>query len=84
MSLQRGWARLYYNVSLIDCDSKETLDDLLNSADLGRFVVARISDRAILVDGQQKAATTRLLARRGQPYRVTDLVPQVPSEDDAP
>ena len=79
LSSEQGWARLYYNVSIVDCESKEILDELLNGLDLDRFVIARISDRSIIVDGQQKALIARTLARRGHPYRVTDLVPQTPN-----
>ncbi len=66
-------ARLYVGVCLIDCDSAETLDDLLASSALERFVVRRLSDRSVVVDGQQKAQIARLLSRRGQPFRVVDL-----------
>lgn len=81
MTLAQGWARLYYNVSLIECDSEEILDEILTAFDLRRFVVARISDRSVIVDGQQKPLIARALARRGYPYRVTDLVPQAPVRD---
>lgn len=75
LASRQGWARIYDNVSLIECESKDVLDDLLNLLNLGRFVVARVSERAVLVDGQQKAAIARALARRGHPHRITDLPP---------
>jgi hypothetical protein len=67
------WARLYVNVSLIDCDSAEVLDDLLANTTLGRFVVERLSDRTVIVDGQQKPQIARALSRRGQAFRIVDL-----------
>lgn len=81
MSSHPGWARLYYNVSLVECDSKEALDELLSALGVGRYVVARVSDCTAIVDGQQKSQIARVLARRGHPYRVTDLAPQAPSAD---
>jgi hypothetical protein len=72
------WARLYVNVSLIDCDSADALDDLLAHTTLGRLVVERLSDRAIIVEGQQKALIARALNRRGQTFRIVDLPPVFP------
>lgn len=80
MSSGQGWARLYHHVSLIDCDCKETLEELLSVQGIERFVIVRVSDRCVIVDAQQKAQITRALARRGHPYRVTDLVPQTPGQ----
>ncbi len=73
MTIPTAWARLYFNVSLIDCDSADALDDLLANTALGRFVVERLSDRAVIIDGQQKALVARALSRRGQAFRVVDL-----------
>ncbi len=81
MVLAQGWARLYYNVSLIECDSREILDEILSVLDLQRFVVARISDRSVILDGAQKSQIARALARRGHPCRITDLVAQPPLQD---
>ncbi len=81
MTSAQGWARLYYNVSLIECESKEILDELLSILDIQRFVIARISDRSIIVDGAQKSQVARALARRGHPFRITDLVSQPPLQD---
>jgi hypothetical protein len=75
-----AWGRLYCNVSLIDCESKEILDELLAALPPGRFVIRRLSDRTIIVDGQQKTSLSRLLARRGQPFRIVDLPPTSPEE----
>ncbi len=73
MANARSWGRLYCNVSLIDCESKEILDELLASLLPARLIVRRLSDRTIVVDGLQKTTITRALARRGVPYRTVDL-----------
>jgi hypothetical protein len=75
----REWARLYCNVSLIDCDTCDVLDDLLANTPLGRFVVERLSDRAVIVDAQHKALVARALNRRGQLFRIVDLPSRSPS-----
>jgi hypothetical protein len=75
-----GWARLYCNVSLIDCESKEVLDELLAILSLDRFVLRRLSDRTIVVDGQQKPQIARALARRGNPFRIVDLPSALPNK----
>jgi len=72
---------VYYNVSLIECDSKEALDELLSLHGLDRYVVARVSDLAVVVDGQQKAQTARILARLGHSYRVSDVLPRAPGPE---
>ncbi|HEX5416913.1 MAG TPA: hypothetical protein VFZ25_14715 [Chloroflexota bacterium] len=77
-----GWARLYYNVSLIDCDSPEVLEEILATLGIAEFVIARLSDRAVIVDGQRKSQIARALARRGQAYRVVDLPPASPLPSD--
>jgi hypothetical protein len=69
---------LYVNVSLIDCDSADALDDLLAHTTLGRLVIERLTDRAIIVDGQQKTLIMRALNRRGQTFRIVDLPPMFP------
>lgn len=79
MPAAKGWARLYCNVSLIDCESKEVLDELLATLSLEHFVLRRLSDRTIVVDGQQKPQIARALARRGHPFRVVDLAPVLPN-----
>jgi hypothetical protein len=71
----KRWARLYYNVTLIECDSPEALDDLLAHTPLGQLVVQRVSDRAVIVDGQQKSLIARSLGRRGHSFRIVDLPP---------
>jgi len=86
MALGSGadWARLYYNVSLIDCASKEALDELLTTSSLGEHLLYRLSDRTVVVDARQKAQIQRVLARRSFPYRLVDLPaarPDVPSKD---
>lgn len=81
MAANHGWARVYHNVSLVDCASKEVLDELFNTLDLEHYVIARVSDRGVIVDGAKKAQLARALARRGHPFRVTDLVPRAPSQD---
>ncbi|MGH2458685.1 MAG: hypothetical protein ACRDIY_07445 [Chloroflexota bacterium] len=78
MATDQSWARLYHNVSLVECDSKDVLDELLSLHGLDLVVVARISDRVAVVDGQQRAQTARALARLGHSYRVTDLLPRAP------
>jgi len=83
LSSDQVWARLHYNVSLVECASRETLDELLDVLGLDQSVVARLSDRVVIVDGQQKAQIARCLARRGHPYRVTDLVPRAPDQDES-
>jgi hypothetical protein len=75
----KSWARLYCNVSLIDCESKEVLDELLATLSLDRFVLRRLSDRTIIVDGQHKPPLARALARRGRPFRIVDLPAAFPS-----
>ena len=72
MSLQTSWARLYYNVSLVECESSDVLDELLATPGLSRLVIRRVSQRVILVDGRQRAQIVRALARRGQPHRIVD------------
>ena len=82
MSLQPTWARLYYNVSLVECESADVLDELLAVPGLSRFVIRRVSENAILVDGRQRAQIVRALARRGQPHRIVDgsvTAPERPS-----
>jgi hypothetical protein len=74
----RGWARLYCNVCAIDCESKVALDELLAALSIDQWVVQRISDRTILVDGLQRNQITRALARLGNPYRIVDLPPVNP------
>ncbi len=73
MAPANDWARVYVNVSVIDCDSAEALDDLLANTTLGRFVIQRLSNRAVIVDGQQKSQIVRALSRRGQLFRIVDL-----------
>lgn len=79
-----GWARLYFNVTLIDCDSPEVLEEILATLRLDQYVIARLSDRSVVVDGQRKTQITRALARRGQAYRIVDLPPAspVPADED--
>lgn len=72
MSYQPSWARLYYNVSLVECESSDVLDELLATPGLSRLVIRRVSDRVILVDGRQRTQVVRALARRGQPHRIID------------
>lgn len=72
------WARLYYNVSLVDCESKEILDEILTTTGLRASVVERLSDRCVVVDARQKAPIQRALSRRGYPFRIIDLTPRVP------
>lgn len=71
-------ARLYCNVCLIDCDSRETLDELLTTISIDRFLIRRLSERTILVDAAQRNLIARALARRGRPYRIVDLAPVNP------
>ena len=78
MTSSGDWVRLYVNVSLIDCETAEAMDDLLSNTTLGRFVVSRLSECAVLIDGQQKTSVTRALSRRGQLFRVVDLPPFSP------
>jgi len=82
LSGRDDWARLYYNVSLIDCDSPEVLEEILATLGIDQFVITRLSDRSVIVDGQRKAQITRALARRGQAYRVVDLPPASPVPSD--
>ena len=82
MPVDVAWARLYFNVSLIECDSKEILDEILATTGLGAQVVHRVSDRCVVVDSHQKAAVQRALARRGYPSRVVDLTPRSPAAVD--
>ena len=72
------WARLYYNVCLIDCDSPAVLEEILATLGLNSFVICRLSERAVVVDGQRKNQIARALARRGQAYRIVDLPPASP------
>jgi hypothetical protein len=72
MSSQPAWARLYYNVSLVECESANVLDELLAVPGFTRLVLRRVSDRVILVDGRQRAQIVRALARRGQLHRIVD------------
>jgi hypothetical protein len=77
-----GWARLYYDVSLIDCASKEVLEELLATTELGAYVVRRLSDRCVVVDGRQKAQIQRCLAHRPYPCRIVDLPPRAPARPE--
>lgn len=79
MTADTDWARLYVGVSLIDCDSPEVLDELLNTSAIGDCIVQRLSDRTIVVDAQRKTHLLRALARRGHPYRLVDLAPAEPA-----
>ena len=72
MSPSPPWGRLYYNVSLVECDTADGLDELMTVPGVSRFVLRRVSDRVILVDGRQRTQIVRALARRGQPYRIID------------
>lgn len=81
MGTDAAWARLYYNVSLIDCETKEVLDELLATTALEQYGVQRLSDRCLIVDSRQKSLIQRALARRGYPYRITDLPPREPVDD---
>ena len=72
MTTPATWSRLYYNASLVECESSDVLDELLALPGLSRFVIRRVSERVILVDGRQRAQLVRLLARRGQPHRIVD------------
>jgi len=65
-------ARLYYNVTLVECESADLLDEILASPAFARLVVRQLTDRAILIDGRHKTRISRALARRGQSYRVVD------------
>jgi hypothetical protein len=76
------WARLYYNVCLVDCASKDVLDELLTSFSLGESVVYRLSDRSVVVDARQKAQIQRAFARRGFAYRIVDLPAARPESPD--
>lgn len=73
-----SWARLYYNLSLVECESKEGLEELLATTALGEHVVRRLSDRCVVVDGRRKAQLQRALGRRGYPFRIVDLAPRAP------
>jgi hypothetical protein len=83
MSVQPSWARLYYNVSVVECESPDVLDELLTTPGLSRFVIRRVSERVILVDGRQRAQIVRALARRGQPHRIVDGPVAAPEKPDA-
>ena len=83
MTVPPSWARLYFNVSLVECESPDLLDELLATPGLSRLMIRRVSDRAILVDGRQRTQIVRALARRGQPHRIVDGSPAVPSKLDA-
>ena len=72
MSSPPPWARLYYNVSLVECDTPDVLDELMTIPGLSRFVIRRVSDRVVLVDGRQRTLLVRALMRRGQPHRIVD------------
>lgn len=76
-----AWARLYYNVSLIDCESKEILDELLATTALEQYGIQRLSDCCLVIDSRQKAVIQRALARRSYPFRITDLSPREPVDD---
>ena len=82
MSAPSPWARLYYNISLVECDTADVLDELLTIPGLSRFVLRRVSDRVILVDGRQRTLLVRALARRGQPYRIIDWSSTYPEKSD--
>jgi hypothetical protein len=72
MSPTPPWSRLYYNVSLVECESSDVLDELMAIPALAKLVIRRISERVILVDGRQRTPIVRALARRGQPHRIID------------
>jgi hypothetical protein len=82
MSAPPPWARLYYSVSLVECDSPDVLDELMTTPGLSRFVLRRVSDRVILVDGRQRTQLVRALARLGQPHRIVDGASSTPEKLD--
>ena len=75
----RDRGKVYLNVCLIDCDSRETLDELLASVAIDRYVIRRVSERAVLVDGVQRVQLGRALARLGRPFRIVDAAQSPPS-----
>jgi hypothetical protein len=76
-----SWARLYYNVSLVETESSDVLEELLATTDLKRFIISRLSDRCVIIDGKQRTPLIRALSRRGHAFRIVDLAPQAPGDD---
>ncbi len=61
---------LFANVALIECADRAVLDEALE-AGLARFVVQRLSDRAVAVDHERLDEVLKLLRRQGQTPKVT-------------
>lgn len=78
-----GSARVYYNVSLIDCASPELLNELRSSLGLDAYVICQVSERTVLVNSARKTQLARALSRRGLPFRIVDLPPMVSSRAEA-
>jgi len=76
-----SWARLYYNVCLVETETSDALDELFATTDLKRFVVTKLSDHCVAVDGKQKTQIVRALSRRGRAFRIVDLASQTPGDD---
>ncbi|HUX88156.1 MAG TPA: hypothetical protein VMW65_14230 [Chloroflexota bacterium] len=81
MAPSTSWARLYYNVCLVETETSDALDELFATADLKRFVITKLSDRCVVVDGKQKTQLVRALSRRGRAFRIVELAPQTPGDD---
>jgi hypothetical protein len=61
---------LYANIALIECADPAALAEALG-AGLDRFVVQRLSDRAVVVDHERLEDALKLLRRQGQTPKVT-------------
>ena len=63
-------ARLYRNLSLIECADPTTLAEVL-AGPAGRHVVRRLSDTVVVVDHAQVDVILKALRRAGYTPRVT-------------
>ncbi|CAA9579916.1 MAG: UDP-glucose 4-epimerase [uncultured Thermomicrobiales bacterium] len=67
---QRRGARLYRNLSLIECADAATLAEVL-AGPTGRHVVRRLSDTVVVVDHTQVEPILKALSKAGYTPRVS-------------
>lgn len=67
--LRRG-ARLYRNLSLIECADAATLTEVL-AGPTGQYVVRRLSDTVVVVDHSQVEPILKALRKAGYTPRVS-------------
>ncbi len=67
---QAATARLYRNLSLIECADEATLTEVL-AGPIGRHVVRRLSETVVVVDHAQAEVILKALRKAGHTPRVT-------------